>query len=313
MCARKIHGHFLIGPEHPHRAIPEIISRVETALHLRRNDLQFWLMLVQPEHLGALHAAHEISFCNSHEEPQLSTLRNCFLQHLCVLSLHLWRSDDPHFPVKAEDPTVERFARGHQHAGLKCFAVHGKSLDVLSEAIDNVIHHAVVADKRHALRLTTEHAEHRVDAGYIKILRLRYRVFFENVRRQSDAVDTEGCDAVLVGVAEQVVTVAIPYQHPRTAHIFRAAVFQLLLLAAVILEIRKRNLFPGVDRRMDRIDDVVDLFVFRLDAAPGAQTLRRFLFASPAPTGSIIIVSEQADGVKPHTTEVACFLLPSLR
>ena len=113
-------------------------------LHLRRNDLQFWLMLVQPEHLGALHAAHEISFCNSHEEPQLSALRNCFLQHLCILSLHLWRSDDFHFPVKAEALAEEGFARGHQHAGLKCFTVHRKGLDVFSETIDDVIHQAVL-------------------------------------------------------------------------------------------------------------------------------------------------------------------------
>ncbi|MBR3185590.1 MAG: hypothetical protein IKF48_05575 [Oscillospiraceae bacterium] len=57
---------------------------------------------------------------------------------------------------------------------------------------------------------------------------------------------------------------------------------------------------------MDRIDDVVDLFVFRLDAAPGAQALRRFLFASPAPTGSIIIVSEQADGFNKNARRDTC-------
>ena len=154
-----------------------------------------------------------------------------------------------------------------------------------------MIHDAVVADERHALRLADEHAEHRVDAGYVKILRLRYRVFFENVRRQGDAIDAEGCDAVLVGVSQKIITVAVPYQHPGTAHIFRAAVFQLLLLAAVVLKIRKRDFLPGVDRRVDRIDDVVDFFIFRLDASLGVE--RPFQFVGFIPARKLRDLSDQ--------------------
>ena len=111
------------------------------------------------------------------------------------------------------------------------------------------------------------------------------------MRRQGDAIDTERRDAVLVSVAEQIIVVSVPDQHPGTAHIFRAAVFQLLLLAAVVLKIGKRDLLPGVDRRVDRIDDVVDLFVFRLDASLGVE--RPFQFVSFVPARKLRDLSDQ--------------------
>ena len=65
-------------------------------------------------------------------------------------------------------------------------------------------------------------------------------------RRGGDAAEPERRDPVLVGVTKQVVTVAVPDQHPGSAHIFRAAVFQFLLPAAVVLIIGERNLVPAV-------------------------------------------------------------------
>ena len=65
-CARTVNGHLLIRAEHAHRQITEIIPRIQLLLDLGRNYLQAGLVLVQPEHLRALHAAHKISFCDRH-------------------------------------------------------------------------------------------------------------------------------------------------------------------------------------------------------------------------------------------------------
>ena len=62
----QIDRHFLIGAEHPHRPVAKVISGVQPRLHLRRNDAQPGLVLVQPEHPAALHAAHKIGFGDRH-------------------------------------------------------------------------------------------------------------------------------------------------------------------------------------------------------------------------------------------------------
>ena len=58
--SRTVCRHFLIRAEHTHRPVAKVVSGIQARLHLRRDDPQARLMPVQPEHLRALHAPHEI-------------------------------------------------------------------------------------------------------------------------------------------------------------------------------------------------------------------------------------------------------------
>ena len=150
--------------------------------------------------------------------------------------------------------------------------------DIFAEAFDDVIHRAVFADELDALRLADEHSEGRIDvARDVIIFRHRRCVFVQDARRPGNAVDAEGCNAVRIRMTKQIITVAAPHQHPGTAAIFRSAIAQFLLLSGVVLEIRKRDFLPGIDRRVDCVYDVIDLFVFRLDPSLGIEKSSQFV------------------------------------
>ena len=64
--AGQINSHLLIGAEHGHGPVSKVVPGIQPCLNLRRNDPKAGLMLIQPEHFAALHAAHEIGFGDGH-------------------------------------------------------------------------------------------------------------------------------------------------------------------------------------------------------------------------------------------------------
>ena len=71
---------------------------------------------------------------------------------------------------------------------------------------------------------------------------------------------------MLVGEAYYIVEVPIPGQRIGAEDIWIPIVLELLSLSCGVLVIKERNLSLPVDGVIDGVHDVIDLFIFGLDA-----------------------------------------------
>ena len=142
-------------------------------------------------------------------------LKTALLQPSCHLShfrRNLLRLHNTDFPAKSKDPGEKGRAGGNIHGGLEVRPVYDLRLHLLSEAVYNAAHGAVLAQQCYPLDVGSEHPEHLVDIRRgIEVLRW-YGLLHQQLH-SGHAVYTElGQLAVFLRPAHGVVIVPAPDQ-----------------------------------------------------------------------------------------------------
>ena len=149
--------------------------------------------------------------------------------------------------------------------------VHFFRFHLCSELVHDPVHHSGLTEQLYfCFFITAEHPENLSGiVSQIEIFWFRYGVFiFQYYWRLVDTIQSEISHMFpIVAVTDHVIIVAVPDQRIRTDNIILSVVLQYLASAVAVFRVLEADLAVLIDRRVDRVQNIVCPFVFRLDPA----------------------------------------------